>query len=203
VQVSQHRFYANPKERETSTDTSVWPVALATVDGIHSFKTKNATIEQLDGKLNFGQFGVFRVHYTEPALTALSEQIDSPVWSNADRMGLLDDAYALARAGIISTDRTLALAAHYSGQTSEAVWGIVSSSLSGIYSAFDDETLTPHFHAYAQQLVEEQYQRLSWNAAQGESEFDTLLRPLVLGIALKYRLPDALAIAKKRFDALV
>ena len=59
-------------------------------------------------KLNAGQYGFYRVNYTEPmwaslaAATAVSGSGAGAVLGSEDLAGLLDDAYQLSRAGALS-----------------------------------------------------------------------------------------------------
>ncbi len=59
-------------------------------------------------KLNAGQYGFYRVNYTEPMWAALAaaasvaEGDTGAVLGSEDLAGLLDDAYQLSRAGQLS-----------------------------------------------------------------------------------------------------
>ncbi len=59
-------------------------------------------------KLNAGQYGFYRVNYTQPmwaslaAAAAASESGAGTVLGSEDLAGLLDDAYQLSRAGQLS-----------------------------------------------------------------------------------------------------
>ena len=59
-------------------------------------------------KLNAGQYGFYRVNYTEPMWAQLATAVGAnssggaPVLGSEDAAGLLDDAYQLSRAGQLS-----------------------------------------------------------------------------------------------------
>ncbi len=54
-------------------------------------------------KLNPGFEGFYRVHYAPEDLAALRPAIESQTLSEVDRLHLLDDTYALVKAGKVST----------------------------------------------------------------------------------------------------
>ena len=81
-----------------------WSIQLDTCVGAHS-----ATINIDPGtewvKLNAGQYGFYRVNYTEPmwaSLAAAAAASEGTVLSSEDLAGLLDDSYQLSRASQLS-----------------------------------------------------------------------------------------------------
>jgi len=199
-EVAQSRYYESPLIDQPNTD-STWPVDLShsSNDGLFIDGHSLALSKPVTDKLNRGQFGVYRVLYSNDRIKNLAKQVSQPDWSNVDRMGLLDDTHSLAKAGILSTDLLLNLLSNYKGVANNAVWDVVSGSLSSTVAVFGDEALRPKFNHFGQNLLSAQYERLSWEQKPNESPFDTLLRPIIIGMASKYRNSDAIKTANQLF----
>lgn len=200
-QITQTRYYENPSLSETNKDV-VWPIDLASTEAEMFIDHKQLDLKQpVKTKLNNGQFGVYRVLYPSNLLNQLAKEIPGDNYTNADRMGLLDDAHSLVKSGAISTDVLLGLLTNYKDNENNAVWDIVAGSLGSSAAVFGDDTLRPKFNQLGQDITSVQYQRLGWNQSINESPFDTLLRPIIVGMASKYRNPEAVEEAKTIFEA--
>ena len=83
-------------------------------------------------KVNKGQTGFYRVKYAPVMMTGLSRAVESMELSPEDRLGLENDAFALARAGLLSTQHALNLATAYKNESDYTVWSDLSSGPYGV-----------------------------------------------------------------------
>ncbi|KJE96694.1 aminopeptidase puromycin sensitive [Capsaspora owczarzaki ATCC 30864] len=156
-------------------------------------------------KLNAGQTCFYRVKYAEEIVGALGAAI--PTLPPADRVGLVNDAFALASAGYGSTAQALALLANYKGETAYTVWEDILGSLRALSSTWyrEPEAVRERLRKFALALVSPIARQVGWEVpAKGtESHLTSLLRPLVLSAAGAYGDEQIIAEAKSRFDRFV
>jgi puromycin-sensitive aminopeptidase len=197
----QERFYLNPQA--TKADT-VWPIPLL---------TNELAIERIDKKvqevaipdnllLNQGRTGFYRVAYEPARMARLAQLVQDGKLSALDRLGLLADSYETAKAGYASTVDTLKLLEAYEDEDNTFVWDVITNVLAGIRSTMRDEDLREAMKPLGRKLAAAQVARLGWDAKEGESHFDTLLRPTVLGLAAVSDDEAVVAEALKRFHAM-
>lgn len=89
-------------------------------------------------KLNAGTTGVFRVAYSSDHLNALGVEASkaNSALSPEDRVGLVSDAFTLARAGYSTTDGLLSLISHFKNESTKVVWASVSEALGELSSVW-------------------------------------------------------------------
>ncbi len=198
----QERFYLNPLDNK---ETTVWPIPLRgntalqneTLDASKHIYPLAMDHHQL--LLNQDRGGFFRTIYNSSHLQKLGEAVHAGRISPLDRLGLLSDMFEAAKAGYTNTADALQLLESYNQEDNAVVWDIIGVNLSSIRSVMDDEDLRENMKPYVQKLVATQVDRLGWEERASESHFDTLLRPLVLGMASTADAPDVIAEAKARF----
>ena len=120
--------------------------------------------------------------------------------SARDRLGLENDAFALARAGYLDPSRPLALAPAYRNETDYTVWADLSENLRAYDVLLSDQPCHDPFRAFARSLYQTIYGSLGWDVRPGESHLTRLLRPLVIGILARYADSEVAAEALRRFD---
>lgn len=178
----QARYYSNPKQAK---DTKVlWPVP--TNAGLEPALLKNQEqhwdlpSNHNNLKLNQGQGGFYRVAYDPAYLHQLAERTDlAPL----DRLGILSDAFETAKAGYSTTRGALDLLQYYKDEDNNAVWDVMAGGINGIRGVMDDDSLREAMKPFVRQLVAKQLKRLGWTAKPGETHFDSLLRPTMIGLA--------------------
>jgi aminopeptidase 2 len=189
--IAQSRFVTNPKSvaRESK---DVWPIPLFTAelaDTLLSKKQRKFTFKHnaVPTILNKGQVGFYRVDYDTVIQARQIEALKTGSLSDIDRMGLLSDGFESTRAGYQPVSEYLDLLQHFAQEDSLAVWEIIASSLGSIrlyLSASDtDDTLRDLAKPYVLNLVAPQLKRLGWEKAANEPHLDTLLRPIIIGLA--------------------
>ena len=152
-------------------------------------------------KLNPDFVGYYRVHYkNQKDLDALKKAIENKVLSEVDRLGLIDDTYALVQAGKATTDDALELIKACKNETSYVVWSCIIKCLGCLRTILaHDEDLDDKYKAFAISLMGNIVEQVGWNANAEESHVTSLLRAKVLSVMGNYGHPATVMEAKKRF----
>ena len=128
-------------------------------------------------KLNAEQTGFYRVHYDDAALFgSLCAAVKSSALSAMDRFGIVNDAFALARASVVSTADVLRLLDSLQGEDSYIVAHSVVSALEKMLHVFYNEPFTPKLQAFARRVLRPLAGRLGLTVPEGEDHQRTLLR---------------------------
>ncbi|XP_053553656.1 puromycin-sensitive aminopeptidase [Bombina bombina] len=150
-------------------------------------------------KLNPGTVGFYRTQYSPSMLENLLPGIRDLSLQPVDRLGLQNDLFSLARAGMISTVEVLKVMEAFINEPNYTVWSDLSCNL-GILSTLLSHT---EFHEEIQGFIRDVFtpigQRLGWDPKPGEGHLDALLRGLVLGKLGKAGHKPTLEEARKRF----
>ncbi len=210
--LNQARFFLSGIPRKEK-DTTQWqiPVGVAGADLAIEASTLLGTpsgqvklTEQKKGwlKVNNGQTGYYRVKYSPGLMSGLSHAVESMELSPEDRLGLENDAFALARAGLLSTEHALDLAVAYKNETDYTVWADLSAGLDELDALLWGDACYENFEAFARHLYEGLAGRIGWDKKSGESHLTTLLRSLVISVLGGYGDTKTIDEAKKRFHDL-
>lgn len=183
VVLRQDQFFIG--EHEPST--KLWPIPLQSSDESlpELFDTQEIRIHD-DGtvpQLNMDSPSHFITHYEpsllEEVLTTIDQQ--SPV----DRLKLLHESTLLAQAGLISSAELIPLLDHFRTEQTEAVWGIIALAVSELKKFVEqDDTAEKKLRAFVAELARPQFDRLGWTPLMNETESDTKLRSLIIGLML-------------------
>ncbi len=187
VHLKQERFFANHKKSDSLAHSQNWPVPLLSHDKLPETLTGKEASYKFSGngpfKLNNLQSGFYKVVYNASYMQRLGEYIKEGKLSPADRLGLLSDAADAAKAGYIDTLSVLHLLESYNQEDNYAVWDVMAGFIGSIRLAMDDGNLREAMKPYIRNLIEPELKRLGWEQKTKESHFDTLMRPIVLGLA--------------------
>ena len=158
--VTQQRFLLNPKANTTNQNSPFgykWDIPLTYItDGSATTTTKwmkrtstsfDVTADTRWIKANKDQKGLYRVHYDSANWQALIQQLldDHRVFSAADRAGLIEDAFALSRAGILNVSVALDLSEYLIKETDYVPWVTAISNLAYIGKLLEDKASHEHF----------------------------------------------------------
>lgn len=200
--VRQERFVLGG---ENPTPDALWPVPLASnqssLPELLSERETSYKLASDETKVNVGGKGHFVTHYADENMLAsrIAAIADGSEEDPTDRLTLLNDATLLARSGNISAADLFDLAQAYQNETSEPVWDIIALVIGDLKRFVESSTIhEKKFKHHVSQLARQVYERLGWDAREGEDEADTKLRATVLGM-LTYA--DDEAIIKKGLDA--
>lgn len=132
-------------------------------------------------KVNPGQTGFYRVRYSADLLSRLTRAVGDKNLSATDSLGILDDAFSLARSGDVSTSSVLKMLPSYRAWKDYNVWLTVSGILGSIENLIEDDAAKERFYRYARWLLGPVWDDRGWTSQGTDSHSDTLLRSLVIG----------------------
>ncbi len=215
VSATQRRFTYEALLRENGGDNTTWqvPVAVGTPDQVRvsTVMAKRRVSVTIPGpsnpadwvKVNPDQTGFYRVKYSRAELARLAAGAESGKLPAADRLGLAEDAFALCRAGMLPATEFLELARHYRGETSQAVWASVTTSLGGLDNLLSGEPTHAAFHAYGRDVLGPIGASVGWRPVPGEGHLQSLLRANVLSALGAFGDEATLEQASERFSEYV
>ncbi|KAK0172910.1 hypothetical protein PV328_006175 [Microctonus aethiopoides] len=212
LSLSQERFLADGSHDEES---SLWmiPVSVSTSTApseiafstIMREKNEEIVINNVPKdawiKVNPGTIGFYRTRYNFDALALLMPAVKNRTLPPLDRLGLLDDLFAMVQAGHVSTVEALKFMQAYQYEDNYTVWSSIVSSLSkiGILLGHHDD-LDQRFKKFGRSLLKDIANKLGWEPKKNESHLDNLLRSLVLGRMSALNDLETIEEAKKRFE---
>ncbi len=209
LELSQQRFIFDGS-RNGSDFTWKVPVTLAVGAGNQTreilLDKKRASVDLPDGadywiKINPGQSGFYRTAYPPELLARLAKAIAKGELAAIDTLGVVDDAFALARAGHIPTSSTLTVLEGCKDQTDYNVWLTVAGILGAVENILSGKDLDRRFASFGLALFTPVAQRSGWTAKASDGHLDLLLRPLALGRLGHFGDEAVIGEAKKRFNA--
>ena len=191
-------------------EEQVWPVPLTvTADGtgvtatLVNAATGAVTVETPSEpewfKVNPEQTGFYRVNYTDADWDRLVPVIENRILPATDRLGIQNDAYALAKAGLLPVTRFLTLAQAYQNENDASVWSDLATNLREIEGLIAEEPCLEEFRAFGRRLFAPAAQRSGWEPQPGEGHLDSLLRSTVLSQAGVYGDPAVTEQAQELF----
>lgn len=203
--LKQERFYVNPES--THKAASRWPVPLLSGNDklpelLTEHKAEYKIGDSHEFKLNRGQSGFYRTTYNASHLKRLGELIKKGHLKPTDRLGILSDLFEAAKAGKADTVTALSFLEVFEDESDNAVWDVITTGLLNTRSVMHDEELRELMKPYIRKLIAKQLERLGWEAKKGESHFDQLLRPTILGLAAGADEPSVVKECLRRFDSM-
>ncbi len=213
LEVRQERFVFDSvlgDDSGSDDEEQVWPVPLTvTADGGGTTATlvsaAAGTVTVPAGpqpewfKVNPDQTGFYRVNYTDSDWDRLGPVIENKSLPATDRLGIQNDAYALAKAGLLPVTRFLTLAESYQAEDDASVWSDLATNLREIEGLISEEPCLEAFRAFGRRLFAPAAQRSGWEPRAGEGHLDSLLRSTVLSQAGVYGDPAVLSQAQDLF----
>ena len=182
----QRRYFTIPDE----TDTTIWKVPLQVRGtGAGGDFSEKMLLSEGEGVLNPGKVdlaivnagghGFYRVLYSPELLDAIVANLSD--LEDLERFTVIDDAWAFVESGQLSTSDFLRLADAYKAETEQAIWGSVLGGVAAIsHHLIDDET-RPAFSQWVGELVKPAFDRLGWEANEGEGDLTRRLRGQLVG----------------------
>ncbi|XP_014478221.1 PREDICTED: puromycin-sensitive aminopeptidase [Dinoponera quadriceps] len=211
LSLSQCRFLADGSI-DTAEDVWIIPISASSVQdpnktifsGILDAKTKKFVVENVPKdawlKINPGTVGFYRTRYSQSALSLLLPAIKDHTLPPLDRLGLLDDLFAMVQAGHASTVEVFELMQAFQREDNFTVWSSIVNTLSKIGVLISHLEFEDSFKAFGRNLFQDITDRLGWDPKPNESHLDTLLRSLVLGRMGAWNDSNTIQEAKRRFE---
>jgi puromycin-sensitive aminopeptidase len=193
----QERFLLDRDPAKPSEDPTVWDVPILWAGGSQRLASREAKLSAPAGsKLNAGQSGFYLVNYDAAGWKDLAGRVAS--LPPTDRYGLQEDAYSLLRAGYLGVDAYLGLAGAYGGEDNHHVWGGLADGLGALADIFHGEPAAAKLEDFARRLLAPVAARVGWDETASDPHERLLLRATVLGAAVRFGEPGAVAEAKAR-----
>ncbi|XP_053674450.1 puromycin-sensitive aminopeptidase [Anopheles nili] len=151
-------------------------------------------------KINPGTIGYYRTQYPAEMLEQFLPAIKDMTLPPLDRLGLIDDLFALVQAGKSATVDALKVIDAYRNESNYTVWSSITNCLAKLQLLLAHTPVEAQFAAYGVRLYQPVAEKLGWDVKPGESHLDTLLRSLVLGRLVSFGCPKTVAEGKRRFE---
>ncbi len=181
VSLAQERFTVqNP-----SAAPLQWEIPVTLMDAAHSGRVNVTLLESKSGsvalgdctsavKANAGDAGYYRVAYDSTAFQRLQAVFNQ--LSDADRLNLLNDTWAMVEAERAPATTYLDLLDSIHGEKSPAVWQQILATLGVIDELEQHQPGRELFREYGRALLRPQLQRLGWSGKSRARSADALLR---------------------------
>ncbi|KAJ8903626.1 hypothetical protein NDN08_004728 [Rhodosorus marinus] len=215
VQVSQSRFLSNGTE-DASKPTWMVPIGVLNAGSSESYyELLDGSSGQLSGvntnssewtKLNAYQSGIFRIKYSDSMASKLITAIGKSELGPEDRLSLLSDSFALARAGRLPTVKALEITKAFSQETEYTCILSICAALTELSRLFAQEVDSEEYRGFkrlAEQLLVPLSKSVGWEAKPGESHIQSLLRSQVLGSLIEFEHEGTMSEAVARFKSFV
>ncbi len=210
LQLEQERFFLDGRK---DRDNSLWKIPIGVLTpGLRPDFTymgrRRMTISVLASasdwvKLNPEQSGFYRVAYSDDLFDRIVRAIRSEKLGAIDRLGFLDDTFALARAGYISTPCAFTALSAYSQEKDYSVWQVIAGAWNSIEQIFGESETCVAIETLAQGFFGSILDRCGWDKKPDDGHLDILLRSLAIRNAGGFGDSDAICEAKKRFEGFV
>ena len=151
--------------------------------------------------VNAGAIGYFRAAYDDATLALNTRHFGA--LPAADRIALLDDQWALARAGARPLGGYLALAGAMGDSANLRAWEQITGALETIERAERGQPGHARFIAHARAIITPLAERMGWSAGPDETPGEQSLRRMLLGDLGRWGDPKVIAEARRRFAAFV
>jgi len=160
-------------------------------------KVEHVSADFAPFKANFGDVGYYRVQYEDALFAKLAQ--GAAQLSEADRLNLLNDTWALVQAKRAPAAAYFDLATRLREDQSFPVASQIIDAFWKIEALLRGEAAREKFHATARELLAPQLARLGWDAAPDESKLTGLLRGELLTMLGAFGHEDVKREAQARF----
>lgn len=208
IALSQRRFLADGGKDKTRKHWSVPIVGIAQGQKQPFFgllRSNKTTLKtpRTQGwiKLNAGQSGFYRIAYSPELQAPLAAAVATQQLPALDCLGLIDDAFSLAKAGAIKTSQALKLLASSRNATDYNTWLTVAGSAASVEHLISDERERNLLHAFGRSLFITIMRRTGWNQRRSDDHLTSMLRALIIGRMGHFKDSATLDEARKRFTA--
>lgn len=216
IHLEQSWFLADGSSLDEEGLAKRWtiPILTCTMDGSSSDltlmreKTASITVSLKNStswiKLNANQEVPMRVYHSSQMLERLAEGIKSKSLSAIDRAALVNDAYALVKAGHQSPESLIRLLVNYKEEDEYIVWQGLADTLGGLYAIVSDsDELCAMFESFAKGMVVNLMMKVGWEAQKTDGHLTTLLRGIMIGLISTFAYDDEAVVkeATTRFSA--
>ena len=203
ITLTQEQFFIG----QHADSDKLWPIPLnASIDDAPAVLSSREASFEVTGDqpflLNVGDTAHFITHYDDELFEELIKSVRTNSIDQLSKMQLLDEATLLARAGIMPSAKLIPLIDAYRDETSEPVWSIISLAVGELKKFVQtDKNAEQELRSFAREIAAQLYDKLGWDPIDGESEEQTKLRSVIIGMTLYGENQDAIAEAKSRYES--
>lgn len=206
VTVRQSRFGADAASKAAQQEWTV-PVTLSVAGSGETARAivKGGQAQTITApgcgavKLNAGESGYYRTLYSDAAFSALAGGYAA--LDDIDKLGLTNDAYALATAGDAPFARFMTLVEQTTAGADPILVGNIASDLVELRRYYRGEQGFDAFSAYALNWLKPAFAAVTWNKTEGEPDNVTNLRNSLLAGLAYYGDEAVVKEARKRYAA--
>ncbi|HEY8369128.1 MAG TPA: M1 family aminopeptidase, partial [Thermodesulfobacteriota bacterium] len=212
LRFGQRRFFANPKEAAAGSDAR-WHVPIVVRYGVdgevreqRALLTEASADVTLEGRAdwvhaNADQIGFYRLAPERGLLDALLAKGLRHL-TPAERVGLLDDQWALVRSGASDIARFMDVLGAFGDERDFTVVEALAGRLDYLAYRLVEPADQPAFARLVERLFSGQLAELGWEPTAGESQETAVRRATVIAaLGDTARLPEVLAEAERRQPA--
>lgn len=211
LKISQRRFFIDGTK---SGENNLWiiPIQISSATSpnkeilncIMDEKIKEFTIKNINRntwiKINSGTIGYYRTKYSEELLELLIGGIKNSELPPLDRLGILNDTLAFARAGETSTVEVLKLLQSFQMEFNSTVWSSIITCLDEIGLILNNSDFENLFKIFGRSILRTIYTKLGWDTKSNESHLETILRPCILEKMIFLDNEETINEAKRKFE---
>lgn len=216
ITLTQHRFLSSGDAK--SEEELLWQLPLNGISYHNNKQTSLSELTILDKKttsftsdsstldcykFNHRHTAFYRTLYPPRVLSNLGTLISTGKLLPEDRLGLINDAFALGSAGYSSITEALSLLKHYdpSKENEYSIWTAISEHIGRIHSVwYRDEDVIKRLDGLRRSIFGPLASRLTWNFSPQENDTVHLLRVLALTVAGRSGVHSVHKTAKEQFD---
>ncbi|CAC5411232.1 ANPEP [Mytilus coruscus] len=150
---------------------------------------------------NIGQYGVYRVNYTEQNWRAIINQLKTnyTVISSINRAQVINDAWSFSRANQLNADIGLGIVEYLDKEMDYVPRTAANKQLSYLDSMLSKSNYYGKFKSMMRNLVVKAYDKFGLNST-GLNHLQSYMRSEVSSIACDFDLPKCITEAKRQFD---
>lgn len=202
VSLTQQQFFVGPHQ----PSDKLWPIPLGSpsseMPAILDSATATVAIHHTSPlRLNDADAAHFITRYSPTLLTHLVDAVKAGELDIITRLQLLHEQTILARGEGGDSSTLIPLLDAYEHETAEPVWTMISIAIGELKKFVEDTDEEPLLRALAGRIARNLYDKLGWDAHDGEPEDDTRLRPLIIGMMLYSEDADVINEALRRYEA--
>ncbi len=149
-------------------------------------------------KINPDQSGFYRTAYSAELLKPLTQAVAKKQLSDLDSLGILDDTFALAKAGYMETSQALDLVSQLTPKHDYTLWATAAGIIGSIRNILDVEQKKA-LNGFVQELWGPVLKQLTWKSKRTDSHLEQMLRPLAISVLGVSQDPDVIQKAQSLF----
>lgn len=179
--LSQRQFFVGPHKLSDRQ----WPIPLdsanATAPEMLDSREMSVPFTESWLQLNQHNSAHFITHYDETLRAALLKRLEQGVLNTAQRLQLLNESILLTRGSVAHPAELIDILDAYRHETAEPVWDAMVMAINELKKYIEqDAEAEKKLRAFVGKLARTQFERLGWDAVDGESDNDRKLRARII-----------------------